>query len=97
VTGAVTLDFGGPWRLDRGIPPPPDPVAEPELDILLSVDGTGYARWNGVPPVQPAGTYTLAASQLTYLPLAAANATGLHTVRVLVNGADTQPFWIEIP
>jgi len=96
-TGAVTLDFGGQWRLDRGIPPPLDPVAEPELDILLSVDGTGYARWDGVPPMQPAGTYTLAASQLTYLPLAAANATGLHTVRVLVNGADSQPFWIEIP
>lgn len=96
-SGAVTLDFGGPWRLNRGIPPPPDPVAEPELDILLSVDGTGYRRWNDVPPVQPPGTYTLADHQLSYLPLAAANATGLHTVRVLVNGADTQPFWIEIP
>lgn len=96
-TGEVTLDFGGTWALDRGIPPPPDPVAEPELDILLSVDGTGYIRWDGTPPVQPPGTFTIAAHELTYLPLAAADAPGLHTVRVIVNGADSQPFWIEIP
>ena len=98
-TGAVTLDFGGSWRLDRGRPPPVDPVAEPELDILLSVDGAGYTLWEAPNPgdPQPIGTFTVAASQLTYLPLAAANTAGAHSVRVVVNGADTQPFWIEIP
>jgi hypothetical protein len=99
VTGEISLDFAGSWRLDRGVPPPPDPVAEPELDILLSVDGTGYPRWDPPNPGDPQapGTFVLDAHQLSYLPLAAADASGLHTVRVVVNGADTQPFWIEIP
>lgn len=98
-TGNVTLTFGGAWDLDRGVPPPADPVADPELDILLSVDGTTYPRW--VPPdpptPQPAGTYTFGPSDLTYIPLAAADQPGLHMIRAVINGADTQPFWLEIP
>ena len=98
-TGAVTLDFGGIWRLNRGRPPIVDAAAEPELDILLAVDGTGYPLWEPDDPMdpQPPGTFTITVNQLVYLPLDAANQPGLHTIRVVVEGADTQPFWIEIP
>ncbi|MEO9651989.1 MAG: DUF4255 domain-containing protein [Roseobacter sp.] len=98
-TGAVTLDVGGTWSLDRGTPPPADPAIEPELDILLSVDGDGYTRWEAQNPgdPQPIGTFSITAHQLVYVPVADANAVGLHTVRLIVNGADAQPFWIEIP
>lgn len=95
-TGRVTLDFGGSWRLTRGRPAPPDPAAEPELDILLSVDGRAYGLVAGGAPAGP-GTFALADHALTYAPDAAADSAGAHAIRVVIDGADAQPFWIEIP
>ena len=43
------------------------------------------------------GDFTIAAHALTYRPLADANTSGLHTIRLIVEGADSQPFWLEIP
>jgi hypothetical protein len=94
-TGAVTLAFGGLWRLDRGRPMPADPGAEPELDILFSVDGVGY-RLRGAGEPAAHGSFVIAAHSLTYSPTAAANAPGLHSLRVVIDGAEAQPFWIEI-
>ncbi len=95
-TGAVTLSFGGAWLMNRGRPPPADPVAEPELDILLAVDAVGYRLVGATDPAVPE-TFVIGPHEITYRPSPAANASGQHTVRVVVNGADTQPFWIEIP
>ncbi|MEM7525551.1 MAG: DUF4255 domain-containing protein [Pseudomonadota bacterium] len=97
-TGEVTLDFGGVWRLNRGRPPPAivDPIAEPELDILLSVDGVAYELLAPADPAAP-GAFSVAAHQLVYTPTPEADAPGAHPVRVVVNGADSQPFWVEIP
>jgi hypothetical protein len=92
----VTLDFGGSWLLNRGRPAPPDPTTAPELDILLSVDGQSYALVTGGAPTGP-GTYAIAAHALTYAPVPVHNTAGEHAIRVVVDGADAQPFWIAIP
>lgn len=95
-TGRVTLDFGGDWLLTRGRPAPPDPTTAPELDILLSVDGRTYALAAGALPALP-GTFTLADHALTYAPWPEADAPGDHAIRVVVDGADSQPFWVTVP
>lgn len=95
-TGRVTLDLGGSWMLTRGRPAPPDPAAAPELDILLSVDGRAYALVTGANPTGP-GTFAIADHDLTYEPFPEADAPGEHGVRLVVDGADAQPFWVTVP
>lgn len=95
-TGRVTLDLGGSWLLTRGRPAPPDPTLAPELDILLSVDGRTYALVTGANPTGP-GTFAIADHALTYEPFAEADTAGEHAIRLVVDGADSQPFWIVIP
>lgn len=95
-TGRVTLSFGGSWLLTRGRPAPEDPTLEPELDILLSVDGAAYRLVTDAAPTGP-GTFAIADHALTYEPLAEADNPGDHAIRVIVDGADSQPFWITIP
>jgi hypothetical protein len=95
-TSWVTLTFGGSWLLNRGRPAPLDPALAPALDIGLSVDGRAYALVPGVAPTRP-GTFAIDDHTLTYEPLLAADASGEHAVRVVVDGADSQPFWIGIP
>jgi hypothetical protein len=94
-TGAVTLEFGGAWLLNRG-----RPLAtreEPELDILVSVDGPAYVLDEANPAPGAPGSFTVGDHALTYLPFPAADQSGLRAVTVVVNGAETQPFWYEIP
>lgn len=95
-SGRVTLGFGGSWLLTRGRAPGADPVLEPELDIQLSVDGRAYALVPGATPATP-GDFTIADHALTYAPLPEHDAPGDHSLRVIVDGADSQPFWIAIP
>ena len=95
-TGLVTLSFGGSWFLTRGRPALPDPTEAPELDILLSVDGLAYQLVTTPAPAGP-GTYVIAGHALTYQPFAQANTAGEHSVRVVIDGADSQPFWVAIP
>jgi hypothetical protein len=92
-TGEMTLTFGGTWRLNRGDPPSGPAHEEPELDILLSVDGDGYARATSLAP----GGFTITDHTLTYEPLPAHDASGLHAITVVVEGAPAQPLWVEIP
>ncbi len=96
VSGQVTLDFGGSWLLNRGRPAPADPTTAPELDILLSVDGTAYRLETGAAPSGP-GLFVITDHALTYAPLPEADTAGEHAIRVVVDGADSQPFWITIP
>ncbi len=95
-TGRVTLDFGGAWLLTRGRPAPADPTTAPELDILLSVDGRAYGLVTGAGPTGP-GTFSIADHALIYAPMPEADTTGEHAIRVVVDGADAQPFWITVP
>jgi Pvc16 N-terminal domain len=95
-TGHVTLSFGGSWLLTRGRPPPPDPTTAPELDILLSVDGRAYRLVTDPAPTDP-GTFTIAAHAMTYAPVPEADTPGDHALRVVIDGADSQPFWVAIP
>lgn len=95
-TGRVTLDFGGTWLLTRGRPMPVDPVAAPELDLLVSVDGRTYQLVPDAAPTGP-GTYIIADHALTYEPFPEADTSGDHAIRVVVDGADSQPFWVNVP
>lgn len=92
----VTLGFGGSWLLNRGRPAPPDPSTAPELDILFSVDGRSYTLVTAAAPTGP-GTFSIAAHALTYAPLAPHDTPGEHAVRIVIDGADAQPFWISVP
>lgn len=92
-TGEVTLNLGGAWRLDRGRPSPPDPATAPELEIELAVDGRAYRLASGALP----GTFVVAAHSLTYVPNPEENTSGEHAIRLIVDGADAQPFWVQVP
>jgi hypothetical protein len=96
VTGAVKLNLGGAWLLTRGRPIPIDPTLAPELAIDLSVDARAYRLVNGAVPAVP-GTFTIAAHDLTYLPHPEQDVSGDHSIRLIVDGADAQPFWVAIP
>lgn len=93
-TGAVTLDLGGDWLLTRGRPLPADPLAEPELDLMLAVDGQTYTLVTSAPA---AGEYTITDRTLTYLPLPVHDTPGNRAIRLVVDGADAQPFWVAVP
>jgi Pvc16 N-terminal domain len=95
-SGQVTLSFGGSWLLTRGRPAPADPTEAPELDILLAVDGRSYRLTTGAAPAA-AGTFVIADHALTYAPFPEANAPGERAIRVVIDGADSQPFWIVLP
>ena len=92
----MALNFGGDWLMTRGRPMPADPLSEPELDILLSVDARAYTLVAGAAPTGP-GTYAIAAHRLTYDPFPEANASGDHAIRVVIDGADSQPIWVHVP
>ncbi len=94
-TGRVTLDLGGTWLLTRGRPAPPDPTLAPELDIQLSVNSRPYTQVTG--PLTDPGTFVIADHSLTYAPDPADNTPGEYALRVVVDGADAQPFWLVIP
>jgi hypothetical protein len=66
-----------------------------ELDIQLIVDGKTYLR-DWTPPAN--GRFVAdGPNSLTFQALFNVSATGDHPCRVVVNGAESAPFWIEIP
>lgn len=95
-THEVTLNLGGAWLLTRGRPVPIDPTLAPELAIDLSVDGRAYRLVTGAAPTG-SGTFVIADHALTYAPNAQEDVTGDHAIRLIVDGADSQPFWVTIP
>jgi hypothetical protein len=94
--GRVTLDLGGTWRLTRGRPMAIDPVAEPELDLLLGVDGLIY-RFEGTGVAPGAGGFMIQDHAVIYQPNPAQDTPGAHPVRIEVDGISAQPFWVEVP
>ena len=69
-----------------------------ELDVRLTVDGIAYRRVAAFAAVPAAndGSFAVAPNALTFQPLFDSAAPGLHAVRLSVEGADAQPFWIEL-
>ncbi len=86
--GTVQIDLDPAFSAD--IAPP----LGPELDIQVVIDGLVYQRVTPAPPaagqffVQPNSVLVAATFNLA--------TAGLHNVRLSIEGADTQPYWIEI-
>jgi hypothetical protein len=91
---------------------PPDPVTRrvridivaaldlslPSTAVELVVQGDAYVRlvaFTGNPAVDD-GAFVVDAAGLVLQPLFNPLAPGFHAVRLMANGAEAQPFWIEI-
>jgi len=69
-------------------------LTRPGTDITLAVRGNVYQQV-AVPPA-PAGMYTVAADHVIFGPDFGPVLDGAHPVQLIVNGAEAQPFWVEI-
>ena len=70
-----------------------------ELDAQLMVDGVVYreaAAFTGV-PANDLGTFVRQAGQVEFHPLFDPTQVGTHPTRLVINGAESQPFWTVIP
>jgi hypothetical protein len=91
---------------------PPDPVTRriridivaafdlslPSITVELVVQGDAYvhlAAFTGNPAIDD-GAFVVDAAGLVLQPLFNPLAPGFHAVRLMANGAEAQPFWIEI-
>ena len=76
-------------------------LTQPELDVELVVAGQIYERgFLAVPPAVSAdndGRFEVATNSVAFQPLFAVAVTGEHPLRLIVNGAESQPFWIVMP
>ncbi len=73
-------------------------LSDPDLRVEVNVDGEAYLRTNafsGV-PADDEGLFTAAADRVTIQPLFDTGTPGLHPVQLIVDGAEAQPFWLEI-
>jgi hypothetical protein len=70
-----------------------------ELDVQVAIDGQPYRRVAsfGPAPADNRGRFTVGPSAVTLAPLFSLTAPGVHAVRLTVEGADAQPYWIELP
>jgi len=71
-----------------------------ELDVQLVVAGRVYQRGFDPSPPSPSdndGRFDVAAHTVTLQPLFSVASAGEHPLRLVVNGAESQPFWIVIP
>jgi len=106
------LAFSVGARID-GFDPPPGPnqrmalrlvdefdLTGPDLEVQLAIDGLVYLETNAFAndPGPDQGLFQRQAGGVIELhPLFDATVAGVHPVRLLVNGAESQPFWIELP
>ena len=70
----------------------------PELEVQLVVDGAVYdeGAFTGV-PAQDRGRFERQAGQVEFHPLFDPTQPGSHPIRLVINGADSQPFWAATP
>lgn len=74
-----------------------DPVVDlTASSVSLAVAGSYYTDVTPAAPAGP-GEFSVAASQLTFQPHFAAPFSGAHPVQLFLDGAESQPFWIEVP
>ncbi len=71
----------------------------PEIDALLAVDGEIYVEATGFPgpPAANRGRFVRRAGGIEFQPLFDIAEAGTHPVRLVINGAESQPFWITTP
>lgn len=69
------------------------------LDTQLSVDGEIYDETAGFAgnAATDRGSFVRQAGQIEFHPLFNAAATASHPVRLILNGAESQPFWFDTP
>jgi len=85
--GTITINLDPAFPLV--VPAPQGP-----LDIQVIVDGLAYAL--PVPPNPPvAGEFTVQLNAITVFATFALAIAGEHTVRLSVDGADAQPYWVQ--
>jgi hypothetical protein len=66
------------------------------LDLLVAVDGEIYAELNAFTgnALTDRGHFVRSAGKIEFHPLFDITVAGAHPVRLVVNGAESQPFWI---
>ena len=69
------------------------------LDILVVVNGENYARFDPLAPgsMFGIGDFEPFDDTLEFRARFDPAATGVYPVRVIVEGAESQPFWIALP
>ena len=72
-------------------------LADPDLEVILIVEGDSYTAIAGPVGNLTDETMIIASDRITFKVPFPVNATGVHPVRLSVNGVDAQPFWIETP
>lgn len=75
-------------------------LTDPALDVEVIVDGRVYERGIDPSPTTPSdndGRFELAANSVTFQPLFDETIAGERLFRLVVNGAESQPFWIVTP
>lgn len=76
-------------------------LTDPQLDELieLAVDGRSYEQVNAFTgnPLQDQGKFIINSNLIIFEPLFNIAAPGVYSIRFIVNGAEAQPYWIEIP
>ncbi len=70
-------------------------LSTPDLDVVLIVDGETYKRVPGPIANLTDGTMIVGADRVRFQAPFPLNVSGLHPIRLSVNGADAQPFWLE--
>lgn len=70
-------------------------LAAPDVDVILIVDGEAYARVPGPLANLTDGTMIVGADRVRFQVPFPLNVSGLHPLRLSVNGVDAQPFWLE--
>ncbi|SCX79619.1 DUF4255 domain-containing protein [Nitrosospira sp. Nsp13] len=71
------------------------------LDVQLAIDGIRYAELETADfaniPSQDRGFFERQPGQIEFHPLFDPLLSASHPVRLIINGAESQPFWIETP
>jgi hypothetical protein len=97
VTGHVLDPVANTVRIDLD-PAFPADIAPPlgdELGIQVIVDGQVYQRRAAGPP--SVGEFTVLPNAVLIAATFNVATPGLHTLRLSIEGADAQPYWIELP
>lgn len=72
-------------------------LADADLRVELTVEGEAYVRTDAFSDVlaEDEGLFTVASDRVLLQPLFDPAVAGLHPVQLIVDGAESQPFWAE--
>jgi hypothetical protein len=75
-----------------------DPVVDLTVGtVTLAVAGEYYTNAAPAPAPTGPGTFVVTAAQVVFQPAFPAPFSGAHPVQLFVDGAESQPYWIEVP